>query len=56
MKKSVFLTVISGLLNMYVAVAQNPITTLQHNGTTTLFYGQSSLVNALNNSVNGDTL
>lgn len=36
--------------------AQNPVTTLEHNGTTTVYYGQNSLVDAYNASVNGDYL
>lgn len=38
------------------AVAQNPITTLVHAGTTTVYYGQSSFVDAYTASVNGDYL
>jgi len=38
------------------AIAQNPITTLEHAGTTTIFYGQNSLVDAYTASVNGDAL
>ena len=38
------------------ANAQNPITTLEHAGTTTIFYGQNSLVDAYTAAVNGDNL
>jgi hypothetical protein len=40
----------------WVILAQNPATTLQHTGTTSVFYGQSSFADALTASVNGDTL
>lgn len=39
-----------------VAVAQNPIATLEHTGATTVFYGQNSLVDAYNASANGDQI
>jgi len=57
MKKSILLTaIICSFLALQTAIAQNPVTTLQHNGTTQAFYGQNSLVNAYNASINGDTL
>lgn len=57
MKKLFFLAaLVCGLLVVQTTNAQNPITTLQHAGTTTVFYGQGSLVDAYNTSVNGDTL
>lgn len=57
MKKLIFLSAfVCSLLSVQIAVAQNPITTLQHKGATTVFYGQGSLVDAYNTSVNGDTL
>lgn len=36
--------------------AQNPITSLQHQGATTIYYGSNSFVTAYASSVNGDTL
>ena len=57
MKKSVLLTaIICSFLALQTAIAQNPVTTLQHNGTTQTFYGQNSFVDAYNASINGDTL
>jgi hypothetical protein len=47
-----------GLLccGLWSAVAEQPVTTLQHAGKTTLFYGNSSFVDAYNSASNGDTL
>ncbi len=38
------------------AIAQNPVTTLEHNGETQVFYGQDSFVDAYNASSDGDIL
>jgi len=57
MKKSILLTaIICSFLALQTAIAQNPVTTLQHNGTTQTFYGQNSFVDAYNASINGDML
>jgi len=57
MKKTVLLTaIICSFLALQTAIAQNPVTTLQHNGTTQAFYGQNSFVDAYNASINGDTI
>ncbi len=57
MKKTVLLTaIICSFLALQTAIAQNPVTTLQHNGTTQAFYGQNSFVDAYNASINEDTL
>lgn len=56
MKKSILLLSILSIVCFISANAQNPITTLQHNGATQVFYGQGSFVDALTASVNGDTL
>ena len=57
MKKSVFLfAIICILFTIQTALAQNPVATLQHNGTTTVFYGLTCFNDALTASVNGDTL
>lgn len=53
--KHLFLTVAIFTLTL-ASIAQNPITTLQHAGTTQVFYGQNSFIEAYNASVNGDTL
>ena len=47
-----------GLLccGLWSAVAQMPVTTLQHSGKTRLFYGNNSFSEACDASVNGDTL
>ena len=57
MKKSIILiAIVSCFFALQTAKAQNPITTLEHAGTTTVFAGQNSLVDAYNASVNGDAL
>jgi len=57
MKKLFFIaTLVFIILAIQTANAQNPITTLEHTGTTTVFYGQNSLVDAYTASVNGDYL
>lgn len=57
MKKLFFLaTFVCCMLAIQNANAQNPVTTLEHAGTSTVFYGQNSLVDAYNASVNGDYL
>lgn len=57
MKKSFFLIVfVSCFFALQTAKAQNPITTLEHAGVTTVFTGQNSLVDAYNASANGDVL
>jgi hypothetical protein len=57
MKKLFFLAAfVCNLLAIKTANAQNPITTLEHAGTTTVYYGQNSLVDAYTASVNGDSL
>lgn len=57
MKKLIFIAVILfSFLSLETTNAQNPITTLEHTGTTTIFYGQNSLVDAYNASVSGDYL
>jgi len=38
------------------AFSQSPVTALQHNGTSTMFYGTTSFTDAYNAAVNGDTL
>ncbi|MEI6754111.1 MAG: hypothetical protein WCK78_13215 [Paludibacter sp.] len=57
MKKQIFFAaLVCSLLAVQTAVAQNPVTTLEHNGTTQVFYGLNSLVDAYEASVNGDSL
>lgn len=57
MKKLIFLAaILCSMLAIQRSVAQNPITILQHSGTTSVYYGQSSFNDALTASVNGDTL
>jgi len=55
MKKLLLLSVIIYLFASQLT-AQNPITTLVHADTTTPYYGQNSLVDAYNASVDGDYL
>jgi len=47
---------ICSLLTVQTSNAQNPITTLEHAGATSVYYGQNSLVDAYNASVKGDYL
>lgn len=57
MKKTFFLiAIVSCFFALQTAKAQNPITTLEHAGVTTVFTGQNSLVDAYNASFNGDVL
>ncbi len=57
MKKLFFLAaLVCSMLAIQNAKAQNPITTLEHAGASTVFYGKNSLVEAYNASVNGDYL
>jgi hypothetical protein len=56
MKSKILLSIFLVCAVTITVKAQKPITTLQHNGTTTVFYGQSSFVDAYGASVNGDTL
>jgi len=57
MKKSVFLfAIICILFSVQTTLAQNPVTTLQHNGATTVFYGITSFSDALGTAAKGDTL
>lgn len=57
MKKLLFFAaILCSLLSVQTVMAQNPITTLEHAGATSVFYGQNSLVDAYNASVNGDYL
>ena len=57
MKKLIFYAaLVCSLLAVQTAVAQNPVTTLEHNGTSQVFYGLNSLVDAYEASVNGDSL
>lgn len=57
MKKQIFFAaIICNLFIVQIAVAQNPVTTLQHKGTTKVYYGQTSLNDAYSASINGDTL
>ena len=57
MKKTILIAVIfCSMFAVQTAKAQDPITTLQHAGTTKVFYGTTSFVDAYNASVNGDSL
>jgi len=57
MKKSVFLfAIICFFLTVQTVKAQNSVTMLQHNGTSTAYYGLNSFINALTAAINGDTL
>ena len=56
MKKTILSFLIIGIVCLIKVNAQNPVTTLQHNGTTQVYYGQSSFSDALGAAVNGDTL
>ena len=56
MKKTFLSFLILGIVCLIKVSAQNPVTTLQHNGTTQVYYGQSSFSDALGAAVNGDTL
>lgn len=56
MKKTFLSFLILGIVCLIKVNAQNPVTTLQHNGTTQVYYGQSSFSDALGVAVNGDTL
>ena len=56
MKKTILSFLILGIVCLIKVNAQNPVTTLQHNGTTQVYYGQSSFSDALGAAVNGDTL
>jgi hypothetical protein len=57
MRKTTFLAALLCSLFAFLGVhAQNPITTLEHAGVTTVFYGLSSFNDAYNASVNGDEL
>lgn len=56
MKKTFLSFLILGIVCLIKVNAQNPVTTLQHNGTTQVYYGQSSFSDALGAAVNGDTL
>jgi hypothetical protein len=56
MKSKILLSIFLVFAVTITAKAQKPITTLQHNGITTVFYGQNSFVDAYNASVSGDTL
>lgn len=53
--KHLLLTIVIFTLTL-ASFAQNPITTLQHAGTTQVFYGQNSFVEAYNAATTGDTL
>lgn len=55
MKNKILLSVFLSLISFFIN-AQNPITTLEHAGNTTVFYGQNSLVDAYNASANGDDI
>jgi hypothetical protein len=54
--KILLITIAFFVVAISVSNAQNPITTLQHAGSTQVFYGQNSFVDAYNISVDGDTL
>jgi hypothetical protein len=54
--KILLITIAIFVVAISTSNAQNPITTLQHAGTTQVFYGQNSFVEAYNASTNGDTL
>mgnify|MGYP003590256298 CR=1 FL=1 len=56
MKKTILSFLIIGIVCLIKVNAQNPVTTLQHNGATQVYYGQSSFSDALGAAVNGDTL
>ena len=57
MKKLIFLAAfVCSMWTVQTVEAQNPITTLEHAGNTTVFYGLNSLVDAYTASVNGDAL
>jgi len=55
-KLYIFAALICSIFAVQTAKAENPLTTLQHKGGTSVFYGLSSLSDALNASANGDTL
>ncbi len=55
-KYSVFAVLICTLLITKNILAQNPVATLEHNGTTQVFYGSNALVDAYQVSVNGDEI
>lgn len=54
--KRLFLTALVAILTVTTTFAQSPITTLQHNGETTVYYGVSSFSDALDAAVDYDTL
>jgi len=57
MKKYFYISfILIVLFVLQTASAQNPITTLQHAGTTKVFYGTTSFVDAYTASTKGDTL
>jgi len=57
MKKTILiLAFICTILAVHTAIAQEPVATLEHGGTSNVFYGQSSFVDAYTASVNGDQI
>jgi len=54
--KQLIITAVILFFCTLATVAQDPVTTLQHKGTTTLFYGIESFAQAVNAAVNNDTL
>lgn len=56
MKRNYFIFLVLGIVCLIKVNAQNPVTTLQHNGITQVYYGQNSFSDALGAAVNGDTL
>jgi len=57
MKKSLIISaIICFFLTVQTVKAQNPVTMLQHAGSSTPYYGINSFIDAVNAAVNGDTL
>jgi len=54
--KQLFLSLAILLFCNIVSLSQNPVSTLEHDGTTQVFYGQGSFVDAYNASVSGDQI
>lgn len=55
-KKVLSYFIVSAFLSIQALSGQNPVAALQHIGSSSVFHGQNSLVEAYNSSVNGDTI
>jgi len=55
-KLAIILSIFCCLFAIQTIMAQEPVATLEHSGTTQVFYGQNALTGAYNASVNGDQI